>query len=408
MTMNEQQIANDHQNWWQMSTIQIGGVICLPVIMVGQALSQNYGFMSAVVSIIIGNAILLILGLVTVKMSVNNRKTTMQNAEEYFGSKGVSFFALAMIISLVGWFGIQLNMMSLGVLDLLSAKESKESWLLLLNISLGLLITFVALRGIKAFTILANLSLPFLLMTLGYAIYTVDPKEIILESIPFSFAGTSLVIALAIAMVTDLPTYYRHAKTPKDGLISISIIFALILPILEIVGVYLASGNSEGSILDVLKRDNEFLWNSWVALFLVLAGWTTNNLNLYSSAICLQSIMKKIPEKSATLYVGIAGTFLSCFNLLEHLEFVLDVVGIFIASMGSVVISRFLAAEYFGLMLTPKDHSKSLIAWTIGIAVGFISISGYSLTSIALLDAVLGAFIGTILTVNRKELYEKA
>lgn len=150
------------------------------------------------------------------------------------------------------------------------------------------------------------------------------------------------------------------------------------------------------------------MWNIWVAMFLVLAGWTTNNLNLYSSAICLQSIKKGLSETSATLCMGFAGTFLSCFNLLEHLEFVLDMMGIFIAGMGAVVIARYLIAQYFGAPLTSRDHSKCLAAWTIGLAFGFNSIFGYSLTSIALLDAVLGAFFGTILTLNRKKLYEKA
>jgi purine-cytosine permease-like protein len=399
----------DLQNWWTLSTIQIGGVICLPVIMIGQTLSQHYGFMAAVISILIGNAILLLLGLVTVKMSHSNRKTTMENAGDYFGEKGASFFALAMIISLVGWFGIQLNMMSLGVLDLLSVKEARESWLLILNLGLGGLITYVALNGIKNIGILANVSLPFLLLTLGYAIYTVDPKYAVLNESPtFSIGGTSLVIALAIAFVVDLPTYYRFAKSAKDGLISISLIFVLVLPLLEIIGVYLTTGNADGNILEVLKRENAVLWNSWIALFLILAGWTTNNLNLYSAAICLQSIFKEMSEKKATLWIGLAGTFLSCYDLLNHLELVLDVVGIFIASMGSVVITRYLFLEYYGLQLSSRSYSSCMAAWTLGIAVGFISILGYTFTYIALLDAVLGASIGTMLTLTCKETYEKA
>lgn len=398
----------DLQNWWQISTIQIGGVICLPVIIVGQTLGQSYGLMSAIVSILIGNAVLLFLGLITVKMSHRNRKTTMQNAEEYFGTKGGSFFALTMIISLVSWFGIQLNMMSYGVLDLFSITERRESWLLVLNVGLGALITYVALHGIRAVTILANLSLPFLLLTLAYAAFTVDPQQGTETALPFSWGGTSLVIALAIALVTDLPTYYRHARTAKDGYISIILIFACVLPILEVVGVYLAMGNSAGNILEVLKRDNEWLWNSWVAVFLILAGWTTNNINLYSSAISLQSIFKTVSEEKATLYTGMAGIFLSCFNLLDHFALVLDLIGIFIASMGAVVLTRYLGIEYFGLKISSRDYPRSLMAWCVGVAVGLISIQGYSLTSIALLDAVLGAFIGTMITISPQETYEKA
>lgn len=398
----------DQQNWWQLSTIQIGGVICLPVIMIGQTLSQHYGFMSAVIAILIGNAILLLLGLVSVKMTYGNRKTTMQNAEDYFGSKGISFFALTLMLSLVGWFSIQLNMMTLGVLDLLSIHEARESWLLLLNIGLGVLITYVALHGLYAVSMLANCALPFLLLTLGYALYTVDTQHVSQITLPFSLGGTSLVIALAIALVADLPTYYRHATTLKDGMISISLTLALVLPALEIMGVYLAAGNSDGNILDVLKREDGYVWNIWVAIFLVLAGWTTNNINLYSAAISLQSIFKNTSEKMATLCVGIAGTLLSCFNLLNHLELALDIMGIFIGSMGSVVLTRYLLVEYVGLTLSPRDYSWCFFGWSVGIFAGLISMSGFSFTSIALLDAVLGACFGTILILKRKEFYEKA
>ena len=49
------------QNWWQLSSIQIGGAVCLPVIMVGHTLNQSYGFTSAVAAVLIGNFILLAL-----------------------------------------------------------------------------------------------------------------------------------------------------------------------------------------------------------------------------------------------------------------------------------------------------------------------------------------------------------
>ena len=396
------------QNWWQLSVIQIGGVICLPVIMIGQTLSQSYGFFPAVISILIGNAILLVLGIITAKMSVANRKTTMGNAEEYFGAKGMSFFALALMISLVCWFGIQLNMMSLGVCDLLSLDASNGVWSLFLNVALGFVMTGVALYGIKAVSILANLSLPFLLITIGYAIFTVDSTQAVQTTIPFSLGGASLVIALAIALVTDLPTYYRHASTSKDGFWSIVLIFGLVLPVLEIIGVYLASGHSEGNILDVLKREGGTLWNCWIAIFLILAGWTTNNVNLYSSSISLQAIFKEFSEKKATLYVGLAGTALSCFNLLGHFEFVLNLMGIFIGSMGAVVLTRYVMSIYFNMPLSSNDYPRCLLAWTLGAAAGFISIQGYSLTSIELLDAVIGASLGTAITSSREASYEKA
>src|SRR5689334_4893361 len=112
------------QDWWQLSSIQLGGIICLPVFMIGQTLSQTYGFTSAVASILLGNAILLFLGLAAAKMSHEKRKTTMENAVDFFGERGVAFFALSLSLSLLGWFAIQLNMMALGLIDLLALDTS--------------------------------------------------------------------------------------------------------------------------------------------------------------------------------------------------------------------------------------------------------------------------------------------
>lgn len=398
---------NEQHNWWQLSTIQIGGVICLPVIMIGQALSQNYGFASAIAAVILGNTVLLALGLIVARMSHEKRKTTMENAADFFDARGTKFFAMAMVFSLVCWFGIQLNMMTLGVIDLLSISSHKGIWQIILNCGLGALITFVALYGIKGFRVLSNISLPLLLFTLGYAFFTLEIKPTSVKH-PFSIGGTSLVIALAIALVTDLPTYFRHAKERKDGMISILIIFAFVLPLLEVLGIYLSMGEHTGSILDTLKRGEGSLWNAWIALFLILAGWTTNNVNLYSSAICLQTIIKGVSLRKMTLVVGTIGTTLSFIDLLAHLELVLDIIGIFIAGMGSVVMTSYALGQWNGLPSTPHDFQNNLYAWIIGISFGALSIAGYSLTSIPLLDAVLAASAGTAAFALRRGVYEKA
>lgn len=396
------------QNWWQLSSIQIGGAICLPVIMIGQALSQTYGFSTALISIIIGNFILLLLGLVSAKMSHEKRKNTVENAQEYFGDKGVSFFALAMSISLLGWFGIQVNMMSLSLFDLLSIDLNNHSTLLfLLNLCFGTVITLFALKGIRALNILADISMPLLIITLAYAFFTAD-KNAQATEVPFSLAGVSLVIAMSVAIVIDLPTYFRHAKTVKDGLISISVIFGLIIPVLQIVGVYLASSSAGGNMLDVLKRENGSLWNLWVASFLILAGWTTNNLNLYSGVVCLDSVMKNRSDVMRTLLFGGCGTFLACLNLLNHFEIVLEIMGILVSSMGAVIITRYIIMLLNGPKLTLGDRRWHFIAWSIGIVAGLLSLKGISFTTIPVFDATIGSGLGTFLVFAQKEEYETA
>jgi len=401
----------EQQNWWKLSSIQIGGVVCLPVIMIGQTISQTYGFASAVLGILIGNAILLFMGLIIAKMSCQNRKTTMENAVEYFGEKGVAFFALALSISSLVWFSVQLKVMTLSMLDLLSIQSTPilEG---LCNLVLGMLITLVVYFGIKAMEILSNISMPLLLLTLAYAWYTTD-KHIPSSTQPVTLGAVSTIIAMAIAYVIDLPTFLRHAQSTKHGIVSILVIFVFTIPVLEIIGVYLASGQT-GNILDVLKGNKGYVWTLWVTLFLIMAGWTTNNMNLYSGAVSMCSFLKKMSLGTATLIFGGLGTILANFELLKNLESFLAGIGIVIASMGAVVITRYLIVQISGKQITPMDYPWHFLAWIIGVSIGLISYTFplYSLTSITTIDAALGAHLGTILgslliLLNRKT-YEEA
>jgi purine-cytosine permease-like protein len=399
----------EQQNWWKLSSIQIGGVVCLPVIMIGQTISQAYGFASAVLGILIGNAILLMMGLIIAKMSCSNRKTTMENAIEYFGEKGVAFFALALSTSSLVWFSVQLKVMSISALDLFAIKTSPliEG---LCNLALGMLITLIVYFGIKAMEILSSLSMPLLLLTLAYAWYTTD-KQIPASTQPITLGAVSTVISMAIAYAIDLPTFMRHAKSTKHGIASIIVIFVLTIPVLEIIGVYLASGQS-GTILDVLKGHKGYLWTLWVTLFLIMAGWTTNNMNLYSGAVSMCSFSKKISLSTATLIFGGLGTILANFELLKNLETFLTAIGIIIASMGTVVITRYLIVQISGRPITSMDYPWHFLAWFIGVIVGVLSHFGYPITTITSVDAAIGAHVGTLLgslliLLNRKS-YEEA
>lgn len=396
-------------NWAQLSAIQIGGVICMPVLMIGQSLNQHFGFSSAIIAVVLGNAILFLLGLVAAKMSVDNRKTTMENAIEYFGEEGVMLFSSAMALSLVAWFAIQLNMMTLGVMDLFSLNQAGGSVSRLLNIGLGVVITAVALYGVRGISLLANVSLPLLVATLIYAVFTIENPPALsfsVEALSLSLPAVSLIIAQAIACIIDLPTYYRHAKSLKHAYVSIIIVFGLCLPFLEVVGVYLAGSSGDGSFLDIFKRSNSATWNLWIASFLILAGWTTNNVNLYSGVMCLETIFKNSSEYLLVIAFGVASTSLSCINLLDHLHLVLEMIGLFIGSMGGVIFARYLLALRKGWELLTKEHQAHLVAWVIGIAVGILSWLGITATGISVLDATLGAALGTFLVLIKRVRYE--
>ena len=130
----------------------------------------------------------------------------------------------------------------------------------------------------------------------------------------------------------------------------------------------------------------------WIMGFLVLAGWTTNNMNLYSAAVCMDSLSKGHSEKRRLTLVAILGTALALAHVLDHLALFLQVLAIFVGSMGAVILANFL------LVKVPR-MGMNLTAWAGGITFGLFNLFHFgSITSIAILDAFLGSVVIILLS----------
>ncbi|MDP3889451.1 MAG: hypothetical protein Q8Q25_02850 [bacterium] len=391
------------QSWWQMTSIQIGGAICLPILMVGQELGKTYGFAKTVGAVLIGNMLLFLLGLAKAKMSFENKDTTIKNASRYFGQYGTFLLAGTMIMSLIGWFAIQLNLIALSVQTSLSLLfDGMPVNIEFLNIILGTIITIAALRGISALEKLADLSVPLLIATIGYVLYrTYINATISVFEIPVlnnSFRGISLVLAATIMAVIDMPTYYRFSRSKRDSFLSIFILFVLAIPIIEITGAYIGLHNPGNTLIETLTAGGGFLYQMGMLLFLVLAGWTTNNANIYSAVVTLEKIAPNISHIGRTLLLGTIGTMLSCFDLLNNLEPVLNGMGILVSSMGAVIATQYILNRFIPQMR--MSSLLNILAWICGTAYGFLGFFGlHTLTGFELIDSFLAtSAVSTLLT----------
>jgi len=385
------------QTWKELCGIQIGGAICLPVIMAGQALGQTYGLMTALAAIVIGNIILALMGMIASRMSIAEKKTTVEHAKRYFGKKGSSLFAWIFIVVYSGWFAIQLDVMGLSMGKILEDYVSLNVSPLL-NVALGLLITCVAMYGIQSMSLLSKVSVPILVLTISYALLTIEKQDVALLPKASGLGAISIVLAIAIGAIVDLPNYFRHARSQKDGVRSILIIFGLALPLIEISGVYLAHIHPSTNILELFLHENAPIWNIWILCFLLLAGWTTNNTNLYSSSVCLHSIFPKIEAAVCTLVIGVAGTILSLLPLLEHFVTVLDILGVGISSMGAIMM--------VGYLLDERESPYHYISLGIGILTGLLSTFHLIvLTEVPVLDAFLAGALSVLCIRMRRRYY---
>jgi purine-cytosine permease-like protein len=397
------------QSWWQLLSIQTGGTICLPVIMIGSLVCQKFGWAAALLSVGAGNLFLLILGYLLSSLSTYRRQSTVEHATTYFGKTGKWLFGFVMILSMLGWFGIQLNVMCLSAAQLFSRLGFSIPFLAL-NIAVGLIISLVMCLGMKAMKNLSYVTAPLLGVTLLYAAISAKGELPAVTSAPISWTlGLSLVIGANIAAVIDLPTFFRHAKSTRDAKLCILLLYGIVVPLIEITGVYLFSLVGGESILDTLQIGHGELWAMWICCFVLLSGWQTNNANLYSCIASSVSLPGTFPTWIRAIVLGGIGTLIGCFNPLGNIESVLDFLGITIGAMGAVILANYVL-EKTATNYTPISQ-LSLVSWAVGVAISIccLPFQGWMAAAPAI-EAFLASFvIQTTLNLiyKRRETYER-
>lgn len=386
------------QSWFQLTAIQSGNALCLPMLMAGQILAQTYGVF-AVIPLLIGNGILYLISLGIFFMSFRERKTTVEHAKEYFGAVGSSFFSVIIGLCMLGWFVIQMTFMHTSLKELLPISNSMAVTLLLL---LGCAITIATSYGVKALDRVARLSICIFSSCLIYNLVYGSHKLPLNQGFALSGSGISLVIATTIAFTIDIPTYYRFATTKKDGFISLSILFLLWIPLIQGIGILIGSG--QGNLITILAANSSLLVKLWLMLGIALTIWTTNNMNLYSSAIAIQQSMPFLSFKQWCFILGFTVTILACFVSLDDYQVILEGMGIMLASMSACIMTNFL--------LKHKANSAiaaNIFCWFVGSALGILSLMKViSITSSAVVDAwLISAFAVLVIKLIMKLIGKK-
>ncbi len=368
--------------WPKLASVQIGGAICLPVILMGYELASLYGGASALVSIAIGNILLAGLAIVSSSMIWKNKKSTSDNAGLYFGTIGKNSIAVLLACTMCGWFAVQTQILAK---EVSSSFEVRHDAVL---ITLSTLFAALLLCGFRGIAKLANIVVPLTSFTLIAAtLWAFSHRD---GSYQFDFRGAidagaiSLVMALAIGVLLDMPTFFREAATKRDCLIGALVVFLVGIPAIEASGVLLYAWGAKSSLIDALGAPEVFFWDSWIILFLLLACSATNTANLYSAAMGIQSLTPKWSSKKVFMVTAAIALITAQIDFISHLAEILGCMGVLLASGFGVILMSFIQKR-------ESPAWQKIAACIGGAAVGLLStFFHYSLPSgVAVLDGTL-------------------
>ena len=395
---------SERKAWFSISLVWVAVGIDLSAMLFGAELGKGMAFQDALWAVLIGSAILGILAAFCAYVGAVTGLSTSMISRFTFGISGAKLVSLFMAISLLGWFGVQAGFFAENAYAAIEGALGLKAPVPLLAAIGGILMMTTAVIGYKAIEKLSSWSVPLLLIlvlaAVGLAIRQFGASELnapVENTFTFGMA-ISLVISIFVVGATISPDISRWARTKKDAVLASFFGFFFGNSFMIIIAMILSRIMDESSLTTIMITVGLGIPG---ILVLILAQWTTNTSNAYSSGLSLSVIFTKTSKVTLTLIAGIVGTLLAVLGIYDHFIDFLTIMTMFITPIGGV----YTASYYIGGMRLFSDEKEqpfkwlALTSWALGTFISWLTMEGpiglalFTLTTIPSLDSFLTAFI---------------
>jgi len=361
--------------WPRVAAVAAMVAFSLPTFITGLEVSHGLQAIDAFWALLWGSVIILIIGAIMGSIGAKSRMSSYLLVRIAFGDKGASFVNIAFAISLLGWFGVNINLFADAV-----SRLSLEVWglqipTLLLAIFASICMTVTTIVGFKAINVLATLLVPVLvLVTFLFAksaLETQSLTEILASDGTASITtgeGISAIVGAIIIGAIILPDISRFVRH-WSGAVYTAIIAYFIVQ-LSVMGAAALAGSVSGKtdILDIMLD-----LNLGMGAFMIVIGssWVLNSLNLYSAILGTKATFPKLNSTWLAIGLGAVGVIAALMNLLDNfIPFLIFLSDIFIPVAGVIIIDALLIrrADYHidTLSYNRSFNWPGLIAWALG------------------------------------------
>ncbi|HAX91678.1 MAG TPA: hypothetical protein DCY07_05665 [Rhodospirillaceae bacterium] len=310
--------------WLYLTNVEVAVAVCVPVFMFGAMLGQSMDMMHLGAALLLGGLILSLLTGWSSYIGVKTRLSTALLVKGSFGETGAKFVWLVLALSLFGWFGVQTELFAKAFLMLMKSSYPDVAMNpTLVTIVAGLLMSSTAILGIKGVGKLAQLSIPLLLGAMIYALYEVIAEKGIAAWVDFTPAAPMAVGAAVAAIVggysvgiITMPDVNRFALNKKHAITAGVVSLGICYPLLVLLTAMSTALTGEADFMVLLMGLG---MGSLTLVILMLATWTTNDVNLYAASLSLAPMFPKVPRPWLTAVSGLLGTLVATFGLFENM-----------------------------------------------------------------------------------------
>ncbi len=385
--------------WVRVGLISAMVAFSLPTFVTGAEIYLAIDNTRAALSVLIGCGMLTLIASICGSIGSRTHLSSYMLARVAFGTRGAALVNIAFAISLLGWFGVNIDLFGGALLRLLRDTLGLAAPVWMVEMFAGVVMTITTIYGFKAINTLSMLLVPVMmvvtavLVTKALGIRSFDDTFAAaqLSQISFGHAVSSVVggVIVGAVIMPDITRFIRHWR---------GAVYTALLSYGLVQGIVMTSG---GLASDVLTNDDFLdvlivMGISWGAFVIVIAGsWVLNSLNLYSTSLSIEATFPKTENKLLIVALGALGTIAAFMNILDYfLTFLFYLAIVFVPVAGVIAVDHFFArpSAYFENLKAAERliSPLALIAWAAGSVVALLGAESIiTLTGIAALDAAL-------------------
>ncbi|MFQ6070939.1 MAG: purine-cytosine permease family protein [Candidatus Aminicenantales bacterium] len=383
------------KSWINLAVIWIGIAVVMSAIFRGMMIGLGLGKLSSVIlSYVLGEVILITMMGFTGYIGARSGFSTPLIANLSFGRMGAVLVSFSIALSLIGWFGVQAAFFARTIQYFFSIQTS----LPLLSFTCGILMMIPAIFGIRGLSALSWTASPFMIVIFIWGMVKMGfqflPSQTLIslaashqpDPYPLTVgAAASIVAGGFIVGATTSADIFRYARPRiKDIFLAASLAMCA-SAFLHLVGSMLAMNTGlYHERLPELIIGREYLGLGFIGfLVLLLAQWTTNDSNIYSSVLALNNVFRARRWK-VTIIAGTAASLLAAFGILERLELFLIVLTVSIGPIGGIFLcDYYILGRLKGKLQVNNPAAqinyKALAVYLTSFLIGWIT-SGHPFT----------------------------
>lgn len=335
------------KGWLDVSLIQAGVYICVPSLLLGGMLIQCMSLSSTIITLGLGYLVSIIITALIGIIGEDLGLPTCVIGMASFGKIGArviisSIFAIA----LIGWFSAQNAVCGSAFANLL-VQIGFDVPVVACTAFWGIVMLATAVYGIDGLKVLNYIAVPALaiIFIIGTIIavnqYGTDALNTPVDSTMSIFEGVVLCGSFLSVGMTCASDFTRYQKS--RGGVWTSSTLGIWVPgfILGILGAILTKLTTQNDLSLILADIGLPILG---AAILILATWTTNTTNIYSSGINFVMLLRLKDDKRAmaTVVSGIVGTIIAMTGFATFFETFVNTLGVLFFPVGGVFLADYI------------------------------------------------------------------